>query len=120
MGPLLQGARTQGLSGAQLSPSLLTTPLLPLQVRYFKEDAELVKRSRDASGQWHGKWAPINRMCQLAHNLLRLLVVGNRRCADTLQSIDAVEVLLKQLPLSQKRKKRKKADSKVLDHCLVE
>ena len=67
-------------------------------MRYFKEDAELVKRSRDASGQWHGKWAPINRMCQLAHNLLRLLVVGNRRCADTLQSIDAVEVLLKQLP----------------------
>ena len=37
-------------------------------------------------------------MCSLAHNLLKLLIKRNRRCADALQSVDAVELLLEQLP----------------------
>ena len=73
----------QNLLRSQLAIEYIVKLVEFVWVRYFK-DAELVKQSRDAA-QWHGKWAPINRMCQLAHNLLRLLVVGNRRCADTLQ-----------------------------------
>ena len=37
-------------------------------------------------------------MCQLCHNLLKLVVANNSRSADTLQSLDAVELLLDQLP----------------------
>jgi hypothetical protein len=36
-------------------------------------------------------------MCSLAHNLLKLLIKRNRRCADALQSVDAVQRPLEQL-----------------------
>ena len=56
-----------------------------------------MKATLDAKGKWGGPWADVNEMCSLAHNLLKLLIKRNRRCADTLQSVDAVELLLEQL-----------------------
>ena len=53
---------------------------------------------RDEHGQWSGKFAQVNYMCQLCHNLLKLIVANNSRSADALQSLDAVELLLDQLP----------------------
>ena len=54
--------------------------------RYFNEDAEQVKRTRDPlTGHWGGKWAGVNRMCQAAYQLLKLVVTRNRRSADALQ-----------------------------------
>ena len=50
----------------------------------------------DEHGNWSGKFGQVNYMCQLCHNLLKLIVSNNSRSADTLQSLDAVELLLDQ------------------------
>eukprot|EP00966_Prymnesium_polylepis_P027693 640325-Prymnesium_polylepis.1 len=65
---------------------------------FFDKQADLIKEMRDDKGMWSGKFAQVNYMCQLCHNLLKLTVANNSRSADTLQSIDAVEDLLDQLP----------------------
>ena len=65
---------------------------------FFGAEAARVRATLDANSKWRGPWAGVNEMCSLAHVLLKLLIKRNRRCADTLQSVDAVELLLEQLP----------------------
>ena len=65
---------------------------------FFGAEAARVRATLDTNGKWGGQWAAVNEMCSLAHNLLKLLIKRNRRCADALQSVDAVELLLEQLP----------------------
>ena len=75
--------------GAQLAIEYLVKLVEHCWRRFFGGQAVRVKSTLDHTGQWGGKWARVNEMCSLAHNLLKLLIKKNRRCADTLQSIDA-------------------------------
>lgn len=71
--------------------------VLPQWRIYFGESVSLVKQCRGADG-WAGPLGQLNEVCQLGYALLRHIVTGNNRCAEQLQSLDAVEKLLKQLP----------------------
>ena len=57
-----------------------------------------------ASRAYHGyisarpcRYAPIDAVCRASHQLLKLLVSANRRCADVLQTVGAVDLLLRQM-----------------------
>ena len=91
--------RTQNLLRQQLAIEHLIKIIDLAWTHYFDQRADLVKRCRDAgSGLWTGPLGPLNEVCELCHAVLRSLVRGNPRCADQLQSIDAVNKLLDQLP----------------------
>ena len=64
---------------------------------FFGEKADRVKKCRRGNG-WATALGPLSEVCELSHALLRVTIAGNNRCAEQLQTLDAVETLLAQLP----------------------
>ena len=90
--------RLQSLLRSQLAIEYLVKVVEHCWVHYFERSVARVKLTRDAASAcgWGGGRASTR--CASSPTTYSSCSPGNWRCADTLQSIDAVELLLAQLP----------------------